>query len=164
MPKNNQDDSKADSAEDENSAIKFSARLVELLGIKMRGHNKAHSQNKVSLSQLKSVYSNAAKNYNYAGYSRGEWALARVNLFLRVTKGERADIISSYEHTSLGGLVFETKIIAENEHDISLGWVPSQVDFTIAKKEIEGHKLNYNFSSVGELYLEDYKKPSFNID
>ena len=164
MSKNNQDNPKVETSNDEDSAIKFSARLVGLLGMKMRAHNKEHSQSKVSVSQLKSVYSNAAKNYNYAGYSRGEWALARVNLFLRVTKGEKADVISGYERTSLGGLVFETKVIGEDEHDISLKWVPSQIDFTTSKREIEEHKLNYHFSSVGELYLEDYTRTDFNID
>jgi|TARA_R110000751_G_scaffold106401_2_gene202414 hypothetical protein len=162
MPENNQDDLKAELSESEDCAIKFSARLVELLGTKMREHNKESAQSKVSLSQLKIVYSNAAKNYSYAGYSRGEWALARVNLFLRVAKGEKADVISSYERTSLGGLVFEAKIISEDEHDVSLKWVPSQIDFTTAKSEIKEHKLNYHFSSVGELYLEDYTRTSFN--
>jgi hypothetical protein len=148
----------------EEQAIKFSGRLIELLGGKMRSHNKENLQGKVSLSQLKAVYRNAAKGYNYAGYSRGEWALARVNLFLRVTKGERPDTIKDYEYASLGGLTFEAKVISVEEHDISTSWVPSQEDFTIAKGEIKGNKLDYHFTSVSELYLDDYTRVSFNID
>lgn len=147
----------------EELAIKFSARLVDLLGSKMRQHNKKNPESKVSLSQLKSVYRNATKNYNYAGYSRGEWALARVNLFLRVTSGEKPNVIKDYERTSFGGLVFETKIIREEEHDVSSNWVPSQEDFTVAKTEILENKLDYHFDSIEELYLDDYERIEFNI-
>ena len=148
----------------EEHAIKFSGRLVELLGSKMRAHNKENPQSKVTLSQLKAVYRNAAKGYNYAGYSRGEWALARVNLFLRVTKGERPNTIKDYEYTSLGGLTFEAKVISTEEHDVSAKWVPSRGDFTIAKNEIKENKLDYHFTSVSELYLDDYTRVSFDID
>tara|TARA_Y100000593_G_C4108676_1_gene236847 strand:- start:30 stop:530 length:501 start_codon:yes stop_codon:yes gene_type:complete len=148
----------------EEASIKFSSRLVGLLSSMMKVHNKENPKDKVSLSQLKSVYCNAARNYAYAGYSRGEWALARVNLFLRVVKGDKPSVISDYEKTSLGGLTFETKILATVEHDISFDWVPSQNDFTKAKTDIKENKLNYHFSSVGELYLEDYTRISFNID
>lgn len=165
MPKNNQNNQATESSEigSEELAIKFSARLVDLLGSKMRSHNKKNQKDKVSLSQLKSVYKNAARNYNYAGYSRGEWALARVNLFLRVMEGEKPEIIKGYEQASLGGLVFESKLIKKEEHDVSLNWVPSQEDFTTAKIEIKESRLDYHFNSIAELYLDDYEKIEFNI-
>ncbi|MBC8395330.1 MAG: hypothetical protein H8E05_01420, partial [Bacteroidetes bacterium] len=96
----------------EEAVIKFSSRLVGLLSSMMRVYNKENPENKISLSQLKSVYCNAAKNYAYAGYSRGEWSLARVNLFLRVARGEKPNAISDYERASLGGLTFEAKVLA----------------------------------------------------
>jgi hypothetical protein len=52
----------------EDYIIAFSARVIKLLKAKMTSHNKA-SDNRVSLSDLKSVFKNAADSYNYAGYS-----------------------------------------------------------------------------------------------
>jgi len=40
--------------------------------------------------------------------------------------------------------------------------VPSTKDFSLAKLEIEENKLNYKFSDISELYLEDYKPLKIN--
>ena len=141
-------------------AIEFSAKLVGLLRVVVRSYNKEKEEDrKVSLSQLKNVYVNAARNYSYAGYSRGEWALARVYTFLDSLSGHSPRILKDYEREELGGLIFETKIIEiDDEFDISGNWVPSQENFTKAKADIKEKELFYDFVNAEELYLEDYKR------
>ena len=140
----------------EDYIIAFSARVIKLLKAKMSSHNKT-SDNRVSLSDLKSVFKNAADSYNYAGYSRTHWALARVNTFLRVKNGEQPKIVKNQYFETIGGLMFETKEIKRDEFDISFNWVPSTLDFTIAQKEMNEEDLDFHFSSSEDLYLEDYK-------
>tara|TARA_Y100000296_G_C4999982_1_gene169679 strand:- start:44 stop:523 length:480 start_codon:yes stop_codon:yes gene_type:complete len=138
-------------------AVGYSANLIKLLNEKMRAHNKENPSGKVSLSQLKQVFINSAEKHNYAGYTRGQWACARVNTFLRILKGEKPKIVTGRETATLGGLVFEAKIIVSEEHDASSNWVPSQEDFTKARLEIEKNDLIYNFTDIEELYLESYR-------
>lgn len=146
MPKN---------SDNEDPAVKFSSNLIGLFSAKVRSHNKKNSDNKISCNQLKEVFLNAAANYDYAGCTRAKWALARVNTFLRVLGGGSADSIQRKEHTSLGGLVFESTVIdkEEKEYDISENWIPSQEDLTLASQEINEYELDYNFDSIDELYL-----------
>ena len=155
MPENN------NNSNDE-LAVEYSANLIEMLGKKMRGHNKENPKKKISFKQLKEVFINSASSYSYAGYTRGEWACARVNTFLRTLKGEMPTVIQDYETTSLGGFVFEAKIVASQEYDIASDWLPSQEDFTQAQLEMKEHNLNYNFNSIDELYLDDYQPLKFN--
>ena len=151
-----------DSEYNEDCAIAFSGALVSLFKDKMRHHNKENSSCKVSLTELKDVFINTAASYNYAGYTRTHWALARVNTYLGVKKGEQPKVVTNYEQTSLGGFVFEAKVIQKGEYDISSNWIPSTKDFSLAKLEIEENKLNYKFSDISELYLEDYKPLKIN--
>tara|TARA_Y100001973_G_C5160602_1_gene313303 strand:- start:874 stop:1350 length:477 start_codon:yes stop_codon:yes gene_type:complete len=138
-------------------AIAYSSALLELISHKVRNHNK-NSDRKVTATQLKEVFANAAKSYDYAGYTRSHWSLARVNTFLRVAGGETPKLIKEREQTSLGGLVFESKIIVkEKEYDISENWIPSQEDFSLAGEEIKKYNLTYNFNNLDELYLNKTK-------
>jgi hypothetical protein len=140
-------------------AEEFSARLIGVLKGIVRVHNKEQKEKKVNSSQLKQVYLNAADNYTYAGYSRGEWALARVNMFLRVLSGGKPDIVTHNKRELIGGVHFIAKTIeVKEELDISTSWTPSQEDFTKAKNDIKENELFFNFKSSDELYLENYKQ------
>ena len=149
---------KTEDKNDDELAIRFSSNLLGLIAAKVRNHNKANADKKVSSKQLKEVFINAAENYDYAGYTRAQWSLARINMFLRIVSGEIPDLIQGREYTSLGGLTFESKvIIKEKEYDISQNWIPSPKDFNLAGEEIKAHDLCYNFNSIGELYLNEYQ-------
>ena len=78
----------------------------------MISHNKA-SDNRVSLSDLKSVFKNAADSYNYAGYSRTHWALARVNTFLRVKNGEQPKIVKNQYFETIENQKWEQEALAK---------------------------------------------------
>jgi len=60
-----------------------------LLKEKVKNHN-AKSKKKVTLSQLKKVYRRGAGAFSSShrpGMSRGGWAMARVNMFLKMKRG-----------------------------------------------------------------------------
>lgn len=71
------------------SSITFSAKVTESLKNKVKEHN-AKSKRKVTLSQLKKVYRRGAGAFSSShrpGQSRGSWAMARVNMFLKMKRG-----------------------------------------------------------------------------
>lgn len=128
--------------------VNFSIKLVELLQSKANEHNSASPQNKVSLNDLKRVYIRGAGDCSLASKAEitcGEWALARVNMFLR---------------QKLGGTMktTATELKVSSIVDISETWVPAEEDYLKASEEIEKHKLNYNFENVNELYIEPYER------
>jgi|LULG01.1.fsa_nt_gb hypothetical protein len=134
-----------DDTSSQEEAVSFSIKIIDVLDVKMRDHNKS-SSNKVTLNDLKEVYSHGAKNCHQTqdeDKNCGLWALARVNMFLRLKSGERMNNFSLADSQSL---------------DISDGWVPSENDFENAAKEMRELGLEYNFSSVEELYLDNYQR------
>jgi hypothetical protein len=69
--------------------IEFNKRVVDALRERVRAHNKKYQQ-KTSLLQLKLVYKRGAIAFseNHAsGKTRGECAIARVNMFLKMLRG-----------------------------------------------------------------------------
>ena len=69
----------------------FTGRLISALSSKVSDHNK-RNENKVTLSQLQKVYRRGCEMFDdfaKPGKSRGQWALARVNLFLKMIKGSK---------------------------------------------------------------------------
>jgi len=72
-------------------AITFSAKVTESLKNKVKEHNSKHSK-KVTLSQLKKVYRRGAGAFSSShrpGKTRGQWAMARVNMFLKMKAGKK---------------------------------------------------------------------------
>ena len=70
-------------------SITFSAKVTQSLKNKVKEHN-AKSKKKVTLSQLKKVYRRGAGAFSTShrpGQSRGSWAMARVNMFLKMKRG-----------------------------------------------------------------------------
>ena len=70
-------------------SITFSAKVIEALKSKVKSHN-AKSKKKVTLGQLKKVYRRGAGAFSTShrpGMTRGGWAMARVNMFLKMKRG-----------------------------------------------------------------------------
>ena len=141
------DELKNENVSSDGEAIDFSIKVIKVLTAKMSSHNKT-SKNKVNLKELKEVYVRGAGDWSHAKNTEescGHWALARVNMFLRMKKD--------------GHLPKDVSLsIDTHSPDISEGWVPSQKDFDEAAEEIKESDLNYSFSSIDELYIENYKK------
>jgi hypothetical protein len=82
---------KDDKKEIVKAEITFNDKITESLKKKVEDHNSKHSR-KVSLSQLKKVYRRglgAFSSTHRPGKSRQQWAMARVNTFLKMMRGEK---------------------------------------------------------------------------
>lgn len=131
-------------------AIDFSKKVVEALKNKVKEHNSKYSK-KVSLSQLKKVYRRGAGAFSSShrpGKTRGQWAMARVNMFLRMVSGKPVKDAYRKADSDIAKAKHETIIEAELE--------PSDEDFEIADFDINQYQLNdFDFASIDELYLDD---------
>ena len=81
---------KPGSAGEKGSKITFSEKVINALKQKVSDHNKKHPGKKVTLGQLKKVYRRGAGAFSSShrpGMSRGGWAMARVNMFLKMKRG-----------------------------------------------------------------------------
>ena len=135
------------SSSSEDEAVSFSIKVIDALASKMRDLNK-NSPGITSLKDLKEVYIRGAGDCSPSKGSKescGHWALARVNMFLRMKRGEK---MTPNPFSSVGG----------KSLDISDGWIPAQEDFDKAAEEIKEFDLNYDFSNINELYIENYKR------
>jgi len=80
---------KKGSAGGKGGSITFSAKVVQSLKNKVAEHNEKHSK-KVTLGQLKKIYRRGAGAFSSShrpGKTRGQWAMARVNMFLKMVRG-----------------------------------------------------------------------------
>ena len=79
-----------ESGEENRSEASFSQRVANALEKKTEEHNNEHAE-KVSLSQLKTVYTRGAEassTRHIPGQTKGSWAMARANMFLKMMRGE----------------------------------------------------------------------------
>jgi len=154
------------------SAITFSAKVVEALKNKVKEHNKKHPTKKVTLSQLKKVYRRGAGAFSQShrpGMSRGGWAMARVNMFLKMKRGGK--VKDSYRKADqdvasirFDDLKFEDQELEtsnSNIFDLTDDMIPSEEDFAQAAIDVDLYKLDYDFQDVNELYLDDYQPLGF---
>lgn len=140
---------KPGSAGTSGDAITFSTKVIEMLKNKVKDHNSKHSR-KVNLTQLKKVYRRGAGAFSSShrpGMTRGGWAAARVNMFLRMMAGK--SVKDSYRKADSDVARGSASI------DISDSWELEDVDFAQAEIDIKEYDLNYNFEDVEELYLDE---------
>ena len=133
----------------DDEAVDFSVKVIEALQKKMREHNSL-SSNKVTLKQLKKVYRRAAGNV-FADVpevkdNKGKWAMARVNMYLRILNGE------PLPRETYSSINFD---YVDNDIDLIDCVIPSEKDFLQASEDIERFNLNHKFNDVNDLYLDD---------
>ena len=127
--------------------IKASCQIVEVLSHKRQLHNKSYSDNKVSLSELKTVFVSGARDCSENKNEKRkciELGIARINMFLRMKAGEKIEIT-------------DAKVRFDGSIDVSECFVPSEEDFEQALKDIEEHGMNVDFASIDDLYLGEDK-------
>ena len=131
-------------------AIDFSKKVIEALKNKVKEHN-SRNKKKVTLSQLKKVYRRGAGAFSSShrpGKTRGQWAMARVNMFLRMVSGK--PVKDAYRKADSDIAKAKTEITVEASID------PSEEDFDQADLDIKEYDLNdFDFLSADELYLDD---------
>jgi hypothetical protein len=125
--------------------VEFSTKLVDYLKTIAKEHNSNYAK-KVNLFQLKQVFSHAAGIYKEnKDYSKVEYSIARIGLFLRMLSG-------NYLFESVSA-----QNVMNSDVDVSDTWTPSKSDFSLAKESVEKFGLNFSFDNVEDLYLEDNK-------
>lgn len=131
-------------------AIDFSKKVIEALKNKVKEHNSKYSK-KVTLGQLKKVYRRGAGAFSSShrpGKTRGQWAMARVNMFLKMVRGGK--VKDAYRKADSDISRGKTEIIIQAEIE------PSDEDFNEADEDIKKYDLNdFDFASTDELYLDD---------
>jgi len=134
-------------------AISFSTKVIEALKNKVKEHNSKHSR-KVSLSQLKKVYRRGAGAFSSShrpGKTRGQWAMARVNMFLRMMSGGK--VKDAYRKAD------QDVARGSNIIDISDAWEPEEQDIEKALMDLQIIG-DFDFDSAEELYLDDEEEVS----
>lgn len=164
--KKGSDKNKPGSAGEKGSKITFSDRVLESLKTKVKEHN-SKSSKKVTLSQLKKVYRRGAGAFSSShrpGKSRGQWAMARVNMFLKMVRGGK--VKDSYRKAdqdvakASAGFIIEDGVRDESN-------LFSEEDLIAAKLDIHNHQLQEDpeftddmwdtiFIDVDELGFEEY--------
>jgi hypothetical protein len=130
-----------------------------IIAQKTEKHNETH-ENKVSEDQLKKVYFRGSKSYDLSfrmGKTRSQWAMARVNLFLKMNRGE--DVEEPY-------LIADKDILVGNEQaDASLDTYCfdnfSDIDLNLASLDLIKagiEKWDQDFDCEDILYSEAEKK------
>ena len=125
-------------------AIDLSCRIIEVLDGKVLEHNENYPQNKTGLNQLKEVFRKSSEDCSNEENCM-EVGMARVNMFLRLVKGDKMEI---------SNVSSANKII-----DISNSLILNEEDVEQAKADIEKYNLNFNFETSNDLFLE--RDPNF---
>lgn len=141
---------------DSDKAIDFSAKVIEALKNKVKEHNSKQSK-KVSLSQLKKVYRRGAGAFSSShrpGKTRGQWAMARVNMFLRMMSGK--SVKDSYRKADID-------ISKSSEIHFLYEYDPCEEDFIQASIDEKNFGLDsFEFDNVDDLYIyEDEEESGF---
>lgn len=132
-------------------SIDFSKKVVEALKNKVKEHN-SKNKKKVTLGQLKKVYRRGAGAFSSShrpGKTRGQWAMARVNMFLRMVSGK--PVKDAYRKADS-----DIARAAYTNYEVEASLEPNDDDFNQADEDIKNFELNdFNFDSAEELYLDD---------
>jgi hypothetical protein len=122
------------SAGKDGKKITFSDKVISALSTKVKEHNEKHSK-KVTLAQLKKVYRRGAGAFSSShrpGMTRGQWAMARVNMFLKMTRGGK--VKKSYKAADKDISKGSEEYYLEKESEAFFGF--EDIDFHLAKIDL----------------------------
>jgi hypothetical protein len=129
-------------------AIEFSAKVTQALKYKVKDYN-SKNEEKVTLAQLKKVYRSGSlvfNKFNNLQKTKGHWAMARVNMFLRMVSGK--PVKDAYKK------IEQKACKAAFELDITESWEPSRQDFEAAEEDIFNFDIDHNFLEE-DLYIDE---------
>jgi hypothetical protein len=157
---------KPGSAGEKGGKITFSDRVLESLKSKVKEHN-SKSKKKVTLSQLKKIYRRGAGAFSSShrpGKSRGQWAMARVNMFLKMVRGGK--VKDSYRKADQDVAKASAGVLIDDgiRNELNLF---TEEDLIAAKLDIHNYQLQEDpefteemwstiFIDVDELGFEEY--------
>jgi hypothetical protein len=154
---------KEDSASSDNSSsITFSDQIISALQNKVKDHNAKYDK-KVTLSQLKKIYRRGAGAFSSShrtGKTRGQWAMARVNMFLKMVKG--GSVKDSYKKADQD--IAEGHDLYHVERDGEAFWDFQDIEFDLAKLDLiyAGVEIWDQDQDAEELEFSDAEKKTLN--
>ena len=154
---------KKDSASSkESSSITFSEQVTSALQTKVKDHNAKYDK-KVTLSQLKKIYRRGAGAFSSShrpGKTRGQWAMARVNMFLKMIRG--GSVKESYKKADQD--VAEGHDLYFLERDGESFWQFQDIEFDLAKLDLiyAGIDIDNQDQEAEELEFSEAEKKTLN--
>jgi hypothetical protein len=145
------DKNPAGSASKDGARIEFTEKIINSLQEKVKNHNEKHSK-KVTLSQLKKVYRRglgAFSSSHRPGQNRNSWAMARVNMFLKMQAGGK--VKNSYRAADQDVASGEELYYEQKPEDCF--WEFESIDFDLAR--IDLLKANVDLDEEGDIDLFD---------
>jgi hypothetical protein len=149
--KTGSDKNKKGSAGTDGGKIEFAEKVVNSLQEKVNSHNEKYEK-KVSLSQLKKVYRRglgAFSSSHRPGQSRSSWAMARVNMFLKMMRGGK--VKDSYRAADQDVAKGEELYYEQKPEDVF--WEFDSIDFDLAR--IDLIKANVDLDNEANIDLFD---------
>jgi hypothetical protein len=145
------DKNPAGSASKDGARIEFTEKIINSLQEKVKNHNEKHSK-KVTLAQLKKVYRRglgAFSSSHRPGQNRNSWAMARVNMFLKMQAGGK--VKQSYRAADQDLASGEELYYEQKPEDCF--WEFESIDFDLAR--IDLLKANVDLDEEGDIDLFD---------
>jgi hypothetical protein len=145
--KNSPDSASSDS----DSKIVFTEKIINSLQQKVSDHNEKYDK-KVTLNQLKKVYRRGLGAFSAShrpGQTRNSWAMARVNMFLKMQKGSK--VKDSYRAADQDIARGEELYYEQKPEDCF--WQFDSIDFDLAR--IDLIKAGVNLEQEGDIELDD---------
>lgn len=149
--KTGSDKNKKGSAGTDGGKIEFAEKIVNSLQEKVSSHNEKYDK-KVSLSQLKKVYRRglgAFSSSHRPNQSRSSWAMARVNMFLKMMRGGK--VKDSYRAADQDVASGSELYYEQNSEDCF--WEFDSIDFDLAR--IDLIKANVDLDDEANIDLFD---------
>ena len=153
---------KSGSAGKGGKSITFSAKVTESLKNKVKEHNAKYSK-KVSLSQLKKIYRRGAGAFSSShrpNKTRGQWAMARVNMFLKMVRGGK--VKKSYRAADQDVAKGSEKYYMEDQANVFLDF--NEIQLEIAKLDLiqAGLKVSEHNQEAEDLEYSEAEKKKLN--
>ena len=133
----------------ENQNNNFSDRVLNALKQKVVAHNAKYAQ-KVTLSQLQKVYRRGSEmfsEFGRPGKTRGQWAIARVNMFLKMVGG--SNVKDAYrkadQDIACAGIIFDDGVREEAK-------LFTEEDLIAAKLDIHNNQLQEDPNFTNEMW------------
>jgi hypothetical protein len=144
------------------SSITFSEQIISALKNKVKDHNDKHDK-KVTLGQLKKIYRRGAGAFSSShrpGITRGAWAMARVNMFLKMIRG--GSVKDSYKKADQD--VAEGHDLYYLERDGESFWEFQDIEFDLAKLDLiyAGIEVWDQDQEAEDLEFSDAEKKTLN--
>lgn len=154
--KTGSDKNKKGSAGTDGGKIEFTEKIVNSLQEKVKSHNEKYEK-KVSLSQLKKVYRRglgAFSSSHRPGQTRNSWAMARVNMFLKMMRGGK--VKDSYRAADQDVASGSELYYEQKPEDVF--WEFDSLDFDIARIDLITANVDLEEEGNIDLFDIDYSE------